>query len=95
MAQRLGIFLAEVLEEMRQQKRNIFAPFAKRRKAKMNDVQPMIKIFAEAAFLDEGKKIDVRSSDDAHIHFELLGAAEAHEFAFLDDAQKLGLRFRD
>ena len=49
---------------------------------------------AKAAFANEREEIDVRSGDDADVHFDLFRAAETHEFAFLDDAQELGLRFR-
>ena len=54
----------------------------------------MVQIFAEAALANQGKQVDVRSRHDAHVDLELLGAAETHEFALLNHAQKLGLRFR-
>src|SRR6266403_1151236 len=60
----------------------------------MNDVQAMVKIFAEAAFADEREQFHVGSGDDADIDFDLLGATETHEFALLNYAEKLGLRFR-
>src|SRR5579862_347873 len=59
----------------------------------MNYVQAVVQIFAKAALADQRKQLDVRSSDDAHIDFELLCAAEAHELALLNDTQQLGLRF--
>src|ERR1700739_1779109 len=60
----------------------------------MNHIQTMIKILAEAAFADESKEFHVGSGDDSHVDFNLLCPAQAHEFALLDDAQQLGLRFR-
>ena len=60
----------------------------------MDHVEAVIQVFAETAFFHEGKQIDVRGRDDAHIDFNLFGAAQAHEFAFLNDAQQLRLRFR-
>src|ERR1700676_4325810 len=60
----------------------------------MDDVQTVIKIFAEAAFANQAEQFYVRSGDDTHIDFNLLGAAETHEFALLNYAQQLGLGFR-
>src|SRR5213078_596628 len=57
-------------------------------------VQAVIKIFAEAALSHQRKELYVGSGYNAHVDSELLGAAEAHEFALLNHAQKLGLRFR-
>src|SRR5713101_6884303 len=93
MAQGLGIFLAVAVEEMREQRGNIFAAVAQRRQLQMNDVEAVIEILAEAALADEGQEIDVRGGDDAHVDFDLFGAAEAHELALLNDAEELGLRF--
>src|SRR5690348_6989501 len=57
----------------------------------MDYVKALVKILAEAAFTHERQEFHVRRRHDAHIHFNLFGAAEAHEFALLDDAQELGL----
>src|ERR1700676_327744 len=92
-AQRLGVFLAIAPEEMREKQRHVFAAVAQRRKDQMNHVQTVVKIFAEAAFADQSKEVDVGSGNDADIHFNCFGAAEAHEFTLLNDAQELGLRF--
>src|ERR1700675_5059400 len=54
----------------------------------------MEQVFTETSFANEREEIDVRSGHDADVHFDLFRAAETHEFAFLDDAQELGLRFR-
>src|SRR5258708_1297067 len=53
----------------------------------------MVEIFAEAAFADEGEEVHVGGGDDAHVDFNLFGAAETHKFALLNDAEELGLRF--
>jgi len=45
-------------------------------------------VLAKAAFAHEREQIDVRRGDDSNIHFNLLGAAEAHGFALLDDAEQ-------
>jgi len=51
-------------------------------------------VFAEAASANEREENHVRSGHDTDVHFDLVGTAETHEFAFLNDAQELGLRFR-
>src|SRR2546430_945489 len=89
----LRIFLAIAVQEMRQQKGHIFATLAQRRNLEVNHVQAVIQVFAEAALANKRKQVDVGSGHDAHVDFKLLGAPQTHEFALLDHAQKLGLRF--
>src|SRR5258708_20948347 len=79
---------------MRKQRGNVFAAIAQRRQLKVNDVEAVIEIFSEAAFADKGEEVHVGGGDDADVDFNLLSAAEAHEFALLNDAEKLSLRFR-
>src|SRR5258707_6854468 len=79
---------------MGEQRRNIFAPITQGGQRQMNDVQAMVKIFAEAALTNEREQLHVGSSGDADVDLDLLGATETHEFALLNYAQKLGLRFR-
>src|SRR5437660_8474016 len=94
MPKRLGIFVAIPSQEMRQQKGHVFPAIAQRRNLEVDYVQAVIKIFAEAALSHQRKELYVGSGYNAHVDSELLGAAEAHEFALLNHAQKLGLRFR-
>src|SRR5437588_3135609 len=89
----LRVFLAIAVQEMRQQKRHVFAAVAKRRNLQVDHVQAVKQILAEAALANKREEVDVRSGYDAHVDFKLLGAAETHEFALLNHAQKLGLRF--
>ena len=79
---------------MREQHWHIFAAVAQRGELQVNNVEAVKQVFAEAAFANEREEIDVRGGDDADVHFDLFGAAETHEFAFLNNAQELGLRFR-
>src|SRR5258707_5156353 len=79
---------------MRKQRGNVFAAIAQRRQLKVNCLEAVIEIFSEAAFADKGEEVHVGGRDDADVDFNLLSAAEAHEFALLNDAEKLGLRFR-
>src|SRR4249920_3554317 len=79
---------------MSEKSRHIFTAIAQRWKLKVDYVQAVVQILTEAAFANESKEFDVGSGDDAHVDFELLCAAEAHELALLNDAEKLGLGFR-
>src|SRR5579863_4070003 len=53
----------------------------------------MIQIVAEAALADQLGQIFIGGGEDADVHFDRVRAAQAHEFALLDHAQELGLRF--
>src|SRR5260370_18550127 len=94
LAQGFAILQTESLHKMCQEHGNILAAVAEWRQTQVNDVEAMIQIFAEAPFLHQGKQVDIGSRDDAHIDFDLFRAAEAHELAFLNDAQEFGLSFR-
>src|SRR6202521_5482659 len=63
-AQRLAVFLAVAVEEMRKQRGHIFAAIAQRRQLQVNDVEAVIEIFTEAAFADEGEEVHVGGSYD-------------------------------
>src|SRR5712664_556683 len=93
-AQRLVVFLAIALEEVSEQRGHVFATVAQRRQPEVDDVQAMIQIFAEAPFAYEHQQFHVGGGDDAHINLNLFRAAQAHEFALLNNAKELGLRFR-
>ena len=56
-----------------------------------DDVEAVVEVVAEAALADQIFQVHVGGGQDAHIHFDSFVAAQAHELAFLDDAQQLGL----
>src|SRR6266851_927793 len=91
--QGLDIFLAVAPQEVHQQKGHIFATVSQWWNLKMDHVQAVIEILAKSALADERQQINVGGRDDADIYLDLLGAAEPHEFALLDDAQELRLGF--
>src|SRR2546427_12180991 len=78
---------------MLDEQRNILAALAKRRKFEGDHVQAVVEIFAKTTVTHQAEQIDIGCSDDAHVHLDILRAAQAHEFAFLDNPQQLGLRF--
>ena len=57
--------------------------FAQRWQNNRNDIQPVIKILAEASAFDFTHQIAVGGSDDTHIHFDRLGTTDAFKFALL------------
>ena len=87
-----AVFVGVEVEEMLGEQRNVFAAGAQRRQVDGDDVEAVEKIFAEAAIAHGLAQIDVGGGEDAHIHLNLLNAAEVHEAAVLQHAQNLGLR---
>src|SRR5215467_8444583 len=73
--------------------RNVGTPFAQRRQANGHHVQTEVKVFAEAACAIFGLQITIGSSDDAHVNFDLLIAADWAYFFFLQHTQQLRLHF--
>ena len=71
---------------------NVFAARAQRRQVDGDDVEAVEEVFAEAAVAHCLAQIDVGGGDDAHVHLDLLDAAEVHEAPVLQHAQNLGLR---
>ena len=60
----------------------------------IDHVQAIEKVFAERAVLDRFGEVAVGGGDDADVHLDRLGAADAVDFAFLNGAQQLGLQAR-
>ncbi len=58
----------------------------------VDDVQPVVEVLAELAFLHQLAQVGVGGREDAHVHLDGLGRAERHELLLLDHAQQLGLR---
>ena len=77
---------------MLHEQRHIVFAIAQRRELDVNHMQAVVQIFAEASFFHQLAQIHVGGGDDAHIHFDHVHPAEAHELAFLHHAQQLGLR---
>ncbi len=73
---------------------NILTPFPQRRNPDVDDFEPVIQVFAEAALANELFKILMSGRDDAHVHLERLAGADALESLFLQHAEQLGLDFK-
>ena len=83
----VGVELEEVLGEQG----NVFAAGAQRRQIDGDDVEAVEEVFAEVAVAHRLAQVDVGGGDDAHVHLNLLNAAQVHEAAVLQHAQNLGL----
>ena len=71
---------------------DVLGPLAQRAQGQGEDVEAVVKVGAEAAFLDFERQIAVGASDHADIDLDRLGRAERDDFAFLQRAQQLGLK---
>ena len=81
-----------LLQEMRDQQRDVFAPIVERRQLDVDDVQSVVKIFAEATFAHELLQIAVRRRDDAHVDLHCFGAADRAHLVLLQHAQQFDLQ---
>ena len=90
----IGEWLAatNLLEEVRDQLRDVLAALAQRRHRDLDHVQPVIEVFAERALRDHVAQVAVRGADDADV--DVAGAAvgaDALDFAGLEEAQQQAL----
>jgi hypothetical protein len=80
------------LEKMFAQQRDIAETFAQRRKLYWDDVDPIVKIFAEAPGTDHFLKIFVGGADQTKIDLAQSAAAEPLDHVVLEYAEKFGLK---
>ena len=88
-AKTFAIFFGEVRDE----RRNIFAAFAQRWNVNRKNVETIVEVAAKAAGADFFGKIAIGGGDEADVYLHGVGAAEALEFALLQDAQQQNLHF--
>ncbi len=74
------------------QQGNVFAARAQRGQVDGDHVETIEEIFAEAPVAHRLAQVHVGGGDDAHVHLNLLDAAQMHEAPVLQNAQDLGLR---
>src|ERR1017187_2378380 len=79
------------LQEVGRQQRNVLATRAQRRQFQADHVQPVEKIFTEAAFAHRLVQVHVGGRNDAHVHLYLLRPAQVHKAPVLQHAQDLRL----
>src|SRR5439155_16972038 len=82
------------VQKMQGQLGNVFTPFPQGRNPDVDDFEPVIQVFAEAALANELFEILMSGRDNAHVHLERLAGADALESLFLQHAEQLGLDFK-
>ena len=85
------LFIVDV-EEMSDQFRDILAAISQRRQVERHDVEPVVKVFAEAAGGGFGQEVAVAGGDDTGVDADGCRVADAFELAFLQGAEQLHLQ---
>src|SRR5690242_4404847 len=83
--------LAKLLDEVADKQRDVISPLAERRNSDGKYIEPVIQIGSKFLFFDQCSQIAIRCRNQAGICPQSARAAEALEFALLEDAQKLRL----
>src|SRR5438105_4182675 len=78
---------------MLREERNVFGALAQVRQSKPDDVQPVVEVLAKRSLAHALLEVLVRGGDHAHVHLDLLVAADAVEAAIREHAQKPRLQF--
>src|SRR6266404_6944193 len=69
-------------------------PFAERRQGDRKSVKPIVEIFPKLTVANHLPQVPVGSDNDTDVHRRGTCAANGLEFAFLEYAQQLGLKFQ-
>jgi hypothetical protein len=85
--QRLTLFGGVSLEEVRREPYDVFSSLAKRRKPNREDVQPIVQVTTEAAFIDSAYEIGICGREHPDIDGLVLVAANGANTALLQHAQ--------
>src|SRR5689334_3862159 len=88
----LSVFLTVFFREKLHECRNIFLPLAQGGQLNIDDVQTVVEVFAEPAFVHETLQINIGGSNDACVNFDGFDTTKPHELFFLDHAQEFRLR---
>ena len=82
---------AEILDEVADEQRHVFAAFAQRRNLNGKNVEAIVEVAAKFAVGDEAREVAIGGGDDADVDGLGAIAAEAFEFLLLQDAQEFWL----
>src|SRR5258708_28000458 len=88
------ILLAELLNEMADQQRNIFFSLPQCRDSDREHIEPIVQIGSKLLFSHHCFQIAIRCRNEAGIGPESARAAQALELALLQNAQKLRLKLQ-
>jgi len=78
---------AEILDEVADEERDVFAAFAQRRNLNRKNVEAIVEVAAKFAVGDEAREVAVGGGDDADVHGLRAIAAEAFEFLLLQNPE--------
>ena len=81
-------------QQISDQRFQIVGPFAERRDAHFDDVDPIQQIVAEASFSDQRGQITMRGGDDPYVGRHRRRSPDRMHFLLLQDAQELSLQGR-
>ena len=76
------------------ERRDVFSPFAQRRKTNRKDTQSIVEISAEGFLLHHAAEVLVGSRDDSYVSVQRAGAAQALVLLILEHSQEFGLKFQ-
>jgi hypothetical protein len=86
-----AVLIGHLSGEMRDQRGNVLGALAERRQQQGEDVDPMIEILPERAFLDELIEVAMSGHDDADVDRDGAVATHTLDLPLLEHAQELGL----
>ena len=84
-------FLMEVQQEMSGELQDVVASVAEGRDLQLDDSQTEVKVFAEAAIVDQVRQRPVSGGDDADIGLNLVGTAETFKGVPFQNSKQFGL----
>ena len=87
-----GGFLGLAGEEKTHQVGNVLFVLAQWRDVYGHNIQPVIEVFTEGAFLERRTQVPIGRGHQAHIHFDGTSAAKAFELPLLQNAKQFHLR---
>ena len=88
----LVLLVAELLQVVLEQRRNLLAPLAQRRQVERQDLEAVEQVLAEAAVAATScVEVGVGGGDDADVDLDGAAARRAGGLLLLDEAQQLGL----
>jgi hypothetical protein len=88
-----GAAVGRMAQQQREGERgDVRRPLAQRDEAHRENVEAIIEVGAEAAFLDLERQVAVGRGDDPHVDLDRPGRADRDHLAFLQRAQQLGLQ---
>jgi len=80
------LVLAEILQEIIDEQRDIFLALAEGRQGERDHVEPVIQVFPERILLDLGKKVFVGRGDQTDVDPDRLGRTQGHDLLLFQQA---------